>query len=215
MRTFLQHLSEVQKTYDFRVKLANIDPADCMDKIKSALETWQLAEISAIKRLPIQENVIEFPSWGPTEVFQFDVSLAYPCIDAQLRQLLSERCGMLASAISVVPKNHPEEQWRSGENSELREYVQGEEVLTTPYPAPDAAQKAASKAYAGAESILKELNPTKDRWTVAGHDLTDGAENKPEKVTTGKTTNSIPQGKKNPVGSKQNKMPNPGDKLAR
>ena len=53
MKNFIQHLSEVQKTYDFRVKLANIDPADCMDRIKSALETWQLREITAIKRLPI------------------------------------------------------------------------------------------------------------------------------------------------------------------
>ena len=139
MRTFLQHLSEVQKTYDFRVKLANIDPAECIDRIRSALETWQLVEMSPVKRLPIQENVIEFPSFGPTEVFQFDVSLAYPCIDAQLRQLVSERCNMLASAISVVPKNHPEEMWRSGEGTnELRDYVQ---AITGPLVEDDASSK--------------------------------------------------------------------------
>jgi hypothetical protein len=209
MRTFLQHLSEVQKTYDFRVKLANIDPADCMDRIKSALETWQLKEITAVKRLPIQENVIEFPSFGPTEIYQFDVSLAYPCIDAQLRQLISERCNMLASAIYVVPRSHPEEQWRSGEG-ELREYVQGENVLTQPLPEADAAQKDASKAYAGAESILKELAPTKDRWEVAGDDNTIGGQ---AVSSYGKTTNDIPQGKVDPIGSKQNTIPNPGKSL--
>jgi len=208
MKNFIQHLSEAQKTYEFRVKLANIDPAHCLDRLKSALETYSLQEMSEVKRLPIQENVIEFPSFGPTQVYQFDVTLAYPCMDAQLRQLIAERCDLPSSVIVVIPRNHPELLWREGEG-ELREYVQGEEVLTTPFPAPDAAQKAASKAYAGAESILKELNPTKDRWTIAGHDLTDGAENKPEKITTGKTTNSIPQGKVDPVGSKQNKIPSP------
>lgn len=208
MKNFIQHLSEAQKTYEFRVKLANIDPAHCLGRLKSALETYSLQEMSEVKRLPIQENVIEFPSFGPTQVYQFDVSLAYPCMDAQLRQLIAERCDLPSSVIVVIPRNHPELLWREGEG-ELREYVQGEEVLTTPFPAPDAAQKAASKAYAGAESILKELNPTKDKWTIAGHDLTDGAENKPEKITTGKTTNSIPQGKVDPVGSKQNKIPSP------
>jgi hypothetical protein len=210
MKNFIQHLSEVQKTYDFRVKLANIDPADCMERIKSALETWQLKEMSPIKRLPIQENVVEFPSFGPTEIYQFDVSLAYPCIDAQLRQLISERCNMLASAIYVVPRSHPEEQWRSGEGSELREYVQGENVLTQPLPEADAEQKAASKAYAGAESILKELAPTKDRWTVAGDDNTIGGQ---PVSSYGKTTNDIPQGKTDPIGSKQNAIPNPGKSL--
>ena len=210
MRTFLQHLSEVQKTYDFRVKLANIDPKDCMETIKSALETWQLTEITPVKRLPIQENVIEFPSWGPTEVFQFDVSLAYPCIDAQLRQLISERCKLLPSAIFVTPKNHPEEQWRTGEGSELREYVQGENVITQPFPEADAGQKAASKAYGGAEFIAKELAPTKDRYTVSGNDNTIGGQ---PVSSYGKTTNDIPQGKVDPVGSKQNTIPNPGKSL--
>jgi hypothetical protein len=210
MKNFIQHLSEVQKTYDFRVKLANIDPAECMDRIKSALETWQLHEISAIKRLPIQENVAEFPSFGPTEIYQFDVSLAYPCIDAQLRQLISERCNMLASAIFVVPTNHPEEIWRNGENSELREYVQGENVITQPLPEADNAQKAASQAYGGAQFIAKELAPTKDRWTVSGDDNTIGGQ---PVSSYGKTTNSIPQGKVDPVGSKQNAIPNPNKKL--
>jgi hypothetical protein len=209
MKTFLQHLSEVQKTYDFRVKLANIDPKDCMDVIKSALETWQLQEITEVKRLPIQENVIEFPSWGPVEVYQFDVSLAYPCIDAQLRQLISERCGMLPTAIFVTPTHHPEEQWRSGENSELREYVQGENVITQPLPEADAAQQAASKAYSGAEFIAKELAPTKNRWEVAGNDNTIGGQADP---SYSKTTNDVEQGKDTPM-SKQNTIPNPGKKL--
>lgn len=207
MKTFLQHLSEVQKTYEFRVKLANIDPAKCMDRLKTALETWQLREISAVKRLPIKENVIEFPSFGPTEVYQFDVSLAYPCIDAQLRQLIAERCNMLASAVYVVPTNHPEEQRRNNENSDLREYAQGESVIDKPFPEASAEQKAASKAYSGAESILKELAPTKDRWTIAGDDTTVGGE---AQSSYGKTTNDIPSATKSLA---QNAIPNPNKSL--
>jgi hypothetical protein len=213
MRTFLQHLSEVQKTYDFRVKLANIDPEKCMERLKTALETWQLREISAVKRLPIKENVIEFPSFGPTEVYQFDVSLAYPCIDAQLRQLIAERCNMLASAVYIVPTNHPEEQRRNNENSDLREYVQGESVIDKPFPEANAEQKAASKAYSGAESILKDLKqvtPANDRFTIAGNDHTVGGQ---AQSSYGKTSNSIAQGKDTPM-TKQNKIPNPNKGLA-
>jgi hypothetical protein len=212
MKNFTQYLSEVQKTYEFRIKVANIDPAACMDRLKSALDTYSLQEISAVKRLPIQENVIEFPNYGPTEVYQLDVSLAYPCIDAQLAQLVAERCNLPRASIYVVPRSHPEEIWRNNEG-ELREFVQGENVLTQPLPEASAEQKAASKAYAGAETILKELTPTKDKWTIAGNDNTDGFTKNPENVSTGKTTNDIPQGNIDPVGSKQNAIPNPGKSL--
>lgn len=194
MKNFLQHLSEAQKTYDFRIKVANIDPADCMDRLKSALESYSIVEVGAVKRLPIQENVIEFPNMGPTEVFLIDVSLAYPCTSAQLRQLVAERCNLPSANIFTVPRNHPEELWRNGEG-ELREYVQGETVIDKPYPEADAEQKAASKAYSGAESILKELTH-KVEWDVAGSDSADA-----------KTLNDVPTNNASPVGSKQNKLP--------
>ena len=111
---------------------------------------------------------------------------------------------MTLNQVFVTPSANPEELWRNNEG-ELREYVQGEDVLTKPLPEATAEQKAASKAYSEAGTILKELNKTA-KFEIAGNDITIGGEKDP---AYGKTTNDLPQGKLNPVGSKQNTIPNP------
>ena len=207
MKNFLQYLSETQKLYEFRIKVANCDPKDKMDVLKAGLAGYVVDSITAPKTLPIKSNDIDFPSMTNCEIFLMDASFKYPLNDAQLRAIVSERLGCSAAQVVVVPKYHPEEIWRwntEGE-SELREYVQGENVLTQPYPAQDADQKAASKAYAGAETILKELTKPA-QFEVEGNDKTIGGQADP---AYGKTTNDVPTGDASPVGSKQNKIPSP------
>lgn len=210
MKNFLQHLTEVQKTYEFRIKIANIDPTDTMDRLESALDAYGLESISKPKRLPIAENVLDFPSFGPTEVYIVDATLTYPVTDAQLRQLVSERWGVNVANIVVVPRCHPEELWRNNEG-ELRQFKKGESVLANPChglydnpikdnPLEDSPEgKKLGKSYAEAGTLLKELNKVK--WEVAGHDNTDGAENKKKVSTSKKTLNNAPQYKNSPMGS--------------
>ena len=93
-------------------------------------------------------------------------------------------------------KNHPEEIWRwniDGQ-SELREFKKGESVLDKPLE--DVKNEEASKQYAEAGSLLKELSTAK--FEIEGTDSSDG-----------KTLNDIPAGDISPVGSKQNKIPSP------
>lgn len=207
MKNFLEYLSETQKIYEFRIKVANCDPKEKMDTLKAGLAGYVVDSITAPKTLPIKSNDIDFPSMTNCEIYLMDASFKYPLNDAQLRSIVAERLGCSAAQVVVVPKYNPEEIWRwnvDGE-SELREFKQGEDVLTQPYPEADADQKAASKAYAGAETILKELTkPAKVE--IAGTDTTIGGETNP---AYGKTTNDLPQGKVDPVGSKQNKIPSP------
>ena len=154
------------------------------------------------------ENNIDFPAMKNCEVYVMEVALKYPVMADQLRELVAERLAISHACVSVVPCGHPEELWRNNEG-ELREYVQGEDVLTKPLPEANEEQKAASKAYSGAESILKELNkPVK--FDIAGTDKTIGGE---AQSSFGKTTNDLPQGNVDPVGSKQNKIPNPNKGL--
>jgi hypothetical protein len=75
-------------------------------------------------------------------------------------------------------------------------------VLTQPYPTADADQQAASKAYAGAETILKELNKSA-KFEISGDDQTIGGEKNP---SYGKTTNDIAVDTK---GLQQNTIPKP------
>ena len=210
MKNFLQYLSEVQKTYEFRIKIANCDPKDKLDGLKIGLAEYAVESVSTAKRLPIKANDIDFPSIPNVEVFLMDAVLKYPVNDAQLRVIVAERLGCSLSQVVVVPAGHPEEVWRWNlEGNELREFKQGEDVLTQPLPEASAEQKAAGKFYSEAGTILKELNkPAK--FEIAGNDKTVGGDADP---AYGKTTNDLPQGTKDPVGSKQNKIPNPGKSL--
>jgi hypothetical protein len=194
MKTFLKYLSEVQKVYEFKVKVANIDPKDHLDNLKATLAAYAVESISAPKRLPIMENNIDFPAMKNCEIHVFEVALKYPVTANQLRALIAERLETAISQVFVTPSNHPEELWRNNEG-ELREYVQGEDVLTQPYPEATADQKAAGQAYSNKETILKELTkPVKVE--IAGNDETNA-----------KTLNDVPAGEKSPVGSNQNKIP--------
>lgn len=203
MKNFLQYLSEVQKTYEFRIKIANCDPKDKLDGLKVGLTKYAVESVGAIKRLPIKANDVDFPNISNVEVFLMDAVLKYPVNDAQLRVIVAERLGCSLSQVVVVSPNNPEEIWRWDlEGNELREYVQGEDVLTQPLPEADADQKAAGKFYSEAGTILKELNkPAK--FEIAGSDNSIGGAVNP---AHGKTTNDIPSGKGAPL-SKQNKIP--------
>lgn len=210
MKNFLQYLAEVQKTYEFRIKIANCDPKDKLDGLKIGLAEYAVESVSAAKRLPIKANDVDFPSIPNVEVFLMDAVLKYPVNDAKLRTLVAEHLGCSLSQVVVVPAGHPEEVWRWDlEGNELREFKQGEDVLTQPLPEASAEQKAASKFYSEAGTILKELNkPAK--FEIAGNDTTVGGDADP---AYGKTTNDLPQGTKDPVGSYQNSIPNPNKKL--
>jgi len=206
MKNFLKYLSEVQKTYEFRIKIANCDPKDKLDGLKVGLEEYAVESVGAPKRLPIKANDIDFPSIPNCEIFLMDTVLKYPVNDAKLRSIVAERLGCPIANVVVVPTNHPEEQRRWNlPGNDIKEFKQGESVLDKPFPEADADQKAASKAYAGAETILKELNKTA-KFEVAGDDKTLGGDKDP---AYGKTTNSVPVGDLSPVGSTKNKIPSP------
>jgi len=207
MKNFLQYLSEVQKTYEFRIKIANCDPKDKLDGLKVGLTKYAVESVSAPKSLPIKANDIDFPSIPNCEVFLMDAVLKYPVNDAQLRVIVAERLGCSLAQVVVVPKYNPEEIWRwnvDGE-SELKEFKQGDAELIKPLPEATADQKAASKAYSEAGTILKELN-TPSKFEIAGDDETVGGEKDP---AFGKTLQQIPTGDKSPVGSTKNKIPSP------
>ena len=197
MKNFLQHLTESQKTYAFRIKIANIDPAEKLAVLEAALDAYGLQSLSKAKRLPIKSSDIDFPSMANCQIYLMDVVLTYPVNEAQLRAIVSERAGISQTNIVVVSPNHPEEQRRWDlEGNDVREFKKGEAVLDKEYSADECASgEEASKAYSQG-SFLKELNKVK--FEIAGNEPADG-----------KTTNDLPQGTTSPVGSVQNKIPSP------
>jgi hypothetical protein len=206
MKNFLEYLSETQKIYEFRIKVANCDPAEKLDALKSGLAGYVVDSIGVTKRLPIKANDIDFPSMANCEIYLMDASFKYPINDAQLRAIVSEHLNCPQSQVVVVSPTNPEEQRRWNlEGNDVREFKQGEAVLTQPLPEASAEQKAASKFYSEAGTILKELNKPAE-FEIAGKDTTIGGAKDP---AYGKTTNDLPQGTVDPVGSRQNKIPSP------
>ena len=100
LKPFQTYIFELSKPSEFRIKLAGINPTgEVMDKIKNALEAYQLESVSAVKSLPIQEHR-DFPQWGgPCEAYQFDVTLTYPTTNIVVRQLIKERAGINVDCI--------------------------------------------------------------------------------------------------------------------
>lgn len=198
MKNFIEYLTETQKTYEFRIKLADVNPDDYKDQLNHALESYGLESLSKAKRLPIKSDDIDFPSMKNCQVYLMDAVLSYPVNNDQLRAIISDRAGIPLANIVVVPTNHPEELWRwDRANSDIREFKKGESVLNEPLDDNPEGKKA-GKFYSEAGTLLKELSEAEP----------DIAENNKDGLDPkGKTTNEISQGNMSPVGSKQNKIP--------
>ena len=187
MKPFQNYIYELSKPSEFRIKLAGVEPTgEVMDKIKSALEAYQLESVSAVKHLPIQEHR-EFPQWGGAcECWQFDVKVTYPATQVGIRQLIKERAGLNPEWVCV--RNLLEAEFT--DEAEANGKGQTGALLdeTELKDAPNA-QELAGQSRIG--SLLKELESRKFEFAQ-------------DSKEAGKTTNETPMGVVAPVGSKQN-----------
>lgn len=188
MKAFQTYIFELNKPYEFRVKLATVKPeGEAMERIKNALDAYQLESISAVKSLPIQEHR-EFSQQGPCECWTFDIKVAYPVIAAQLRQTIKERALIDACCISVRNLHEEEDTTEAEARGKDHEgaLLDDEELKADPE-----GQELAGQARVG--SLLKELESRQFEF----------AEDSKE---AGKTTNDEAQGTESPVGTHQNKV---------
>ncbi len=191
MKAFQSYIYEINKPYEFRIKLATINPTgDVMDRIKHALETYQLESVSAVKSIPIQEHR-EFPQWGPCECWQFDVKLAYPVTVPQIRQTIKERAMLNPDWICVRNLHEAEDTEEQEAHGKGHTGALLDETELQDEPE---AQALAGQVRVG--SLLKELESRKFDFAQDSN-------------ATGATTNTAPLGDKSPVGSQQNKISSP------
>ena len=187
MKPFQSYIYELNTPYEFRIKMATINPNSVMDKIKHALDSYQLESVSAVKSLPIQEHR-EFPQWGPCECWQFDVKVAYPATVPQIRQTIKERAQLNPDWICVRTLNE------SNFDDEFEAH--GKDHTGALLDETELKDEPGAQALVGpgrVTGLIKELESRKFDFAAAG-----GAD--------GKTTDSIPQGTKSPMGSTQNKI---------
>jgi hypothetical protein len=188
-KSFQSYIFELSKPSEFRIKLASINPTgEVMDRIKNALEAYQLESVSAVKSLPIQEHR-EFPQWGgPCECWQFDVKLAYPTTSITIRQVIKERAQINADWICVRNLNEAEYTDQAEAHGKDHEGAYLDEIELKDDPE---GQALAGQSRIG--SLLKELESRKFEFAQDSNEA-------------GKTTNDTPQDKNSPVGTHQTKV---------
>jgi hypothetical protein len=194
MKKFAQYLAESERTYDYRIKLCGNPTTEFVRELKSKLDQFDPVKMSDIKTTPIQIIPTDFPNFKNEAVTMFDVSLRYPAIEPQIKQL-AQLLGMDPNRVVMTTRDYNE--------SLVDEYeridTENKDLLKdTDYPADTKVQKGLKKDY-GVEAhdhvVLK--NAYRSDFTVAGG-----------KTPAAKTTNDLPQGTKSPM-SKINRPPKP------
>ena len=109
MKTLKTYLTESDRTYSFRIKMANMPEKEVIDKLETVLEKYELKSISKAKKTPIQEHPMDFQTLNNAEVYIMDVELSYPSTADQLYHYISEVVGVPESHLVIINKDHPEE----------------------------------------------------------------------------------------------------------
>ena len=186
IKSFVSHLRDTTKTYSFKLRLAVEATSELMDRVEMVLDAYQLESISKPKRLPIQEDAINFPKLGPVEISLVDIQVGYPVISEEIQHLLYERAGIPMTHMCV----HTAAQ--SADREPLPDMVKGEALLNTPL------EETEQEDVYGNEYISSFLDSIESRDMPFDADSTD-------KMAT---TNELPQGIDSPM-THQNKLPDP------
>ena len=202
MKSLTEYIASRNQPYDFRIKIAKIEPkGEIMERIKNALDAYELVSVTPAKSLPIQEHV-EFPKWGACECWQFEASVAYPTITTQIRQLIVERAGINPEWVCVYGKQQADDndafeaygKDHEGSlllDSELKDVPGGQDLVGDKRK----------------DSLLKELDQASPKMVALESDADLVSMRSTERTRPAATTNQLPQGSKSPVGSQQNKLP--------
>jgi hypothetical protein len=205
LKPFQTYIFELQKPYEFRIKLAGTEPtSDVMEAIKNALETYQLESISAVKHLPIQEHK-EFPNWGgPCDCWMFDVKVAYPATQVAIAQIIKERAKINPNWMNV--RNLQEAEYT--EEAEMRGLGDVEKTaLLDQQELKDVKGAQELVGQGRITSLIAELEKHTRTFEMAAKDTNTDAVF--EKGTTkGTTTNDkkVPQGNTSTMGTMKNKL---------
>ena len=184
MKPFAKYLAESERTYNYRIKVVGDVPDGFFKELKEKCAQFDVVKMSDAKSTPVRRVIPDFPAFPNQPMKIVDVEFKYPAIEPQIKQL-AQILGLDPNRIVMM--GTPYEQSLDIENEKIED--ENKDLLNSPYPAPDAQQKALSKDYATGpydHAVLK--NAYKTNFTVAGG-----------KTPPAKTTNELPMGNKSPM----------------
>jgi hypothetical protein len=184
MKPFAKYLAESERTYNYRIKVVGDVPAGFFKELRDKCQQFDIVKMSDAKSTPVRKVIPDFPAFPNQAMSIVDVEFKYPAVEPQIKQL-AQLLGLDPNRI--VMNTTPYEESLTDENSKIED--QNKDLLDSPYPAPDAEQRALKKDYATGpydHEVVK--NAYKTNFTVAGG-----------KTPPAKTTNELPMGDKSPM----------------
>jgi hypothetical protein len=201
MKSFQEYIVESKKTYPFTIKLCGALPESADKIMKSAMHKFMVNKLSKGKSTPIQSMPLDFPGQSNVEVHVFEVDLQYPTTSAVLTELLADNLKISPSQLRV---RNPIEMAEIALNLEHNE-KSGESLLNKDYESDSKAQNLVGQK--SVSNFLKDL--MKDRAEIKEYTgVNDQLLAKSQPKETASTAEEAKPGI-SPVGSRQNKIPDP------
>jgi hypothetical protein len=113
MKTFTEYLTESQKRYDFKIKIAGNMTNDQETVLKNSLERFVTSSFKKSGKTPIQELPLDFPHVKNMEVNIYEVSLGYPTTQHELTEYVSQALKLNKSMVVVKRPGEPSEEYQT------------------------------------------------------------------------------------------------------
>ena len=197
MKSFTEYLTESTKTYCFKLKIAGDLEEGIQQKIHDALQKFSVVNLSKGKRTPIREVALDFPELENVSVTVWDVEIRYPTTQKVLEEYIASAVNYPLHCVKVRNLSEPLEQYQETMTGETREVLNKPELEDI-----NGQEFVGQKRTTG---LLKDIvNSKYEQYKGVNDDIL--AKSVPEEKAAEKLED---QASKSPVGSHQNKIPDP------
>jgi len=198
MSTFTQYLAESTKSYDYKIKIVGASKDIDKNALETALQKFDLANMSAGKTTPIMTQPLDFPMLSNEQVTIFDVTTNYPTTSREMKEYLSDIMRIPATHIVVRKPGEPTEQYQADMQIKSEYMNKLHDIEYKDAPKVNAEDLHSTKANM---SLLKEL--LKDREAHALN-MEVGKDNKTQEVQSNEE-----EGTPSPLSKASNPHPDP------
>ena len=113
MSTYKDYLTESNKSYDYKIKIAGDSKSIDKNALETALQKFDLASMSAGKTTPIMTMPLDFPRLSNESVTIFDVTTNYPESARTMQEYLSDLLRIPLTHIVVRKPSEPSEEYQN------------------------------------------------------------------------------------------------------